>query len=53
MRRILIVDDDQEIRELVREILEEEGYRATEAANGATALDLLRNSQEQFVALLD
>ena len=53
MRQVLIVDDDQEVRELVRAILEEEGYRVTEAADEGTALDLLRRSQERFVVLLD
>lgn len=47
MGHILIVDDDQELRDLLREILEEEGYQVTEAANRGAALDLLRSSQER------
>jgi CheY-like chemotaxis protein len=53
MGPVLIVDDDQELRDLLREILEEEGYRVREAADGDTALDLLRSSQERWVVLLD
>ena len=34
---ILVVDDEPDIRELVREILEDEGYRVSVAENGATA----------------
>jgi len=34
---ILVVDDEPDIRDLVREILEDEGYRVTVAENGETA----------------
>ena len=34
---ILVVDDEPDIRELVREILEDEGYRVSVAENGAAA----------------
>ena len=53
MGQVLIVDDNPELRELLREILEEEGYQVIEASDGDTALDLLRRSQEQWVVLLD
>ena len=53
MGQVLIVDDDQALRELLREILEEEGYRVLEAANGDTALALLQHSSERWVVLLD
>ena len=35
--RILVVDDEPDIRDLVREILEDEGYRVSVAENGETA----------------
>jgi CheY-like chemotaxis protein len=53
MGQVLIVDDDQALRELLREILEEEGYQVLEAADGDTALDLLQHSSERWVVLLD
>ena len=53
MGPVLIVDDDQELRDLMREILEEEGYRVLDAADGDTALDLLCRSPERWVVLLD
>jgi len=34
---ILVVDDEPDIRDLVRDILEDEGYRVTVAANGEAA----------------
>jgi CheY-like chemotaxis protein len=35
---ILIADDDEGIRELLRELLDAEGYRVEEATNGAEAI---------------
>lgn len=31
---VLVVDDDQEMRELMRDVLQEHGHRVTVAANG-------------------
>lgn len=53
MGPVLIVDDDAVQRALLREVLEEEGYRVAEAAEGSTALDLLRHSSQRYVVLLD
>jgi CheY-like chemotaxis protein len=53
MGQVLIVDDDSVQRALMREVLEDEGYRVTEAAEGSAALDLLRNSSQRCVVLLD
>lgn len=50
---ILIVDDDQDIRETLRIALEDEGYEVREAEDGARALSLLRQSSESLVVLLD
>ena len=38
--RILVVDDEADIRGLVKEILSEEGYEVEVAANGAEARSL-------------
>ncbi|WP_456385274.1 sigma-54-dependent transcriptional regulator [Desulfolithobacter sp.] len=38
---ILVVEDDQDMRELVREVLAEHGYGVNTAANGREALDIL------------
>ena len=40
-RRVLIVDDDQHIRDSLREAFEEEAYEVSTAANGQEALDLV------------
>ncbi len=38
MKRILVIDDDTQIREMLREILEREGYEIEDAENGKDAL---------------
>ena len=38
MPRILVIDDDAAMRELLRFVLEEEGYTVIEAADGAEGL---------------
>ena len=53
MGQVLLVEDDQAQRKFLRAVLEDEGYRVTEAAEGNAALDSLRRSQERFVVLLD
>ena len=42
---ILIVDDDEDIRELLAELLREEGYRVVTAENGRAALARLRSAE--------
>lgn len=39
---ILIVDDEPDVRKVVRSVLEADGYQVTEAADGPAALTLLR-----------
>lgn len=43
MFRILVVEDDAELRELFRQVLEKNGYQVTGAADGMKALDALDN----------
>lgn len=53
MTTVLVVDDDTELRESLRMVLEDAGYDALEAAGGAAALNVLRASGERLVVLLD
>ncbi len=48
--RVLIVDDDGEMRALLADVLSEEGYQAEQAANGAETLIRLRT--ESFAAIV-
>ena len=43
---ILVVDDDPDLRAVVVDVLEEEGYATRAAENGRAALDLLQGSDE-------
>lgn len=49
----VIVDDDPEIRQTVRIVLEDEGYAVVEAADGVEALETLRTALTSLVVLLD
>ncbi len=46
---VLVVDDEEDIRTLVSEILEDAGYRTTIAPGGAEAVDLLRSRSFDLV----
>ncbi len=48
---VLIVDDEEEIREALCEAVEMVGCRAVTAANGAVALEVLRTSRPCLVIL--
>lgn len=48
---ILVVDDEPAIRELVQDILQDEGYHVTTAANGETARACLAQHLPQLVLL--
>jgi len=51
-RKILVVDDDPVIRDMMADILEFEGYSITLARNGSEALHFLRNG-ERYLVFLD
>ena len=50
---ILIVDDDDDCRDALREVLEEDGFTVVEAANGQAALDYLVSHHEPSLIILD
>lgn len=51
--RILVVDDEQRMRKLVRDYLIREGYSILEAANGREALDIFDNEGNIALIILD
>lgn len=53
MVRILVVDDDLAIREMLHIMLEYSGYQVIEATDGAEALEIIHSSSEPLVVLLD
>jgi CheY-like chemotaxis protein len=52
-RAVMLVEDDDGIRDILRELLEEAGYRVFWAANGLEALAQLRLGRVPRVILLD
>lgn len=50
-KTILIVDDEDQIRELLRVYIENSGYEVFEAANGMHALEILKNQKVHLVIL--
>lgn len=51
--RILIADDEAEIRDLLRLYLEKEGYEVLEAEDGEQALQILKENSDIAMLLLD
>ena len=45
--RVLVMDDEEDIREIVQAILEELGYTVESVENGSEAVDLYRIRKEQ------
>ena len=52
-RPVLVVDDDQEIRGVLRDLLRDEGYEVLQASDGAEALRQLARANQPLVVLLD
>jgi len=53
MAHVLIVDDDEGIRESLRYALEDAGHTVLEVPDGIEALKLLRESSQRMVVLVD
>lgn len=51
MPRILVVDDNESLRELIEEVLQRQGYSIVQAENGAAAMKILCNDA-QFDAIV-
>lgn len=52
-RRVLVVDDDEDIRDAMRDALEDSGYEVSGAADGGQALERLGSSARPALILLD
>jgi two-component system, chemotaxis family, chemotaxis protein CheY len=50
---VLIVEDDEDLREMMAQLLTLEGYEAATVANGREALDYLHHTRTPNVILLD
>jgi CheY-like chemotaxis protein len=52
-RSILVVDDEEDVREALRDLLEQFGYKVLAAPNGREALEILRSTERPGFVLLD
>lgn len=52
-KEILVLEDEREIREAIKEFLESESYQVETASNGIEALNLLNHSKMPDLILLD
>jgi two-component system, chemotaxis family, chemotaxis protein CheY len=53
MRTVLVVEDDDDLRDVVSETLERNGFRALGASDGVAALELLAREPLPCLILLD
>ena len=51
MPQILVVEDDDAIRELVSDVLRDDGYDVREATNGVEALGRIREERPDLIVL--
>jgi len=49
--RILIIDDDEDVRDFLCQALQDEGYEVATAADGLSALELLGQVQPDLILL--
>ena len=47
--KIAVIDDEQGIRNVIRDLLEDKGYEVIEADNGRTGLDLIHTSSPDLI----
>jgi CheY-like chemotaxis protein len=52
-KKILVVEDDNSIRELLVELLQSEGYEVTSAINGLEGLKVLQDQSNPDLILID
>ena len=49
MSRILVIEDDSEVREMIREILAREGHEVIEAVDGSEGVQIYTNDPTEIV----
>jgi len=50
-KKILVVDDEQDIREIIKLSLIDDGFQVLEAANGKTAIELAKKEKPDLITL--
>jgi CheY-like chemotaxis protein len=50
-KKILVVDDEQDIREIIKIALEQDGFEVLEANNGKTAIEIAKKERPHLITL--
>jgi len=50
-QRVLVIDDDDDLAEVVREVLRDSGYAVATVRHGAAALELIRHISPDLILL--
>ena len=50
-KRILVVDDEQDVREFLSELLEDQGYSVRQAEDGVAAMDKIDQEKPDLILL--
>ena len=53
MSKIMVIDDEHDLREMVSLFMEKEGYEVIDAENGKECSEMLKNGQIPDLILLD
>ena len=51
LQRVLVIDDDDDLAEVVREVLRDSGYAVATVRHGAAALELVRHISPNLILL--
>ena len=51
MYRILVVDDEENIREVIKEYAEFEGHQVSEACDGMQAIEMVKNNDYDIIIM--
>lgn len=50
-KKILVVDDENDVVEFLTELLEDQGYRVSSASDGIEAMELIKKSKPDLILL--
>lgn len=53
MSRVLVVDDEFDITEVLKEVLEDDGYQVNSCSNGKEAIDYLKSHKIPDLVIVD
>ncbi len=51
--RILVIDDDNDVRQMICKMIISEGYEVLEASNGKEGMDIIRSGEEIDLVVTD